>query len=197
MGLFFRRKKNKLNSNEKQVELAVNKEAKSSSNQSLDMVELIKNEQTAIENPFTNKTESNLSVAKRFGTKYASAKGQQLASSKVVDVRSYVKSVKEVVTTEEKEKTEFEKELEKLEQDKLPEIKPSESPKSFFDDLLKSIEEDSDEDDFINNDEVDLLKPAVPEVEKKPKTNSKRVVKKKRSVDIDIISGDFGGADII
>ena len=131
MGLFFnRKKKNKKNESEN-ADLNIAESAYlETPKMGPDMVSLIKDEQEDLMNPFVDgevKEDLSLSVAKRYGTKYAGIKGRQLASSKVVDVRSYVKPVE---VEEPKEKTAVEKELEGLEREK------SSASRSFFDDIL-------------------------------------------------------------
>lgn len=193
MGLFFNRKKKNQNKEAEKADLNIAESAYlETPKMGPDMVSLIKDEQEDLMNPFAEGEgkEESLSVAKRYGTKYAGIKGRQLASSKVVDVRSYVKPVE---VEEPKEKTAVEKELEDLEREK------SSASRSFFDDILKSIEEDLD-----NEPEEDEVLPPIVEpeavvkkVEKPAKKTKKPASKRKKSIDIDIISGDFGGTDII
>lgn len=133
---------------------------------------------------FEKPSEENIvkhkSVAKTYGTKYFSD-GVQLASSKVVDVRSYKKE-------------------EELPSPLLETSKPvvEEEPvkrRSFFDDLLKELEEDN-----ISSKEepVEEIKPIVKEEPKPVKPKQKKSsTKRKKNIDIDIISGDFGGSDIL
>lgn len=201
MGLFFSKKKNKpavierVNkpSGAEDVERAVESGQR-------DMIALIKAEQE-ISNPLMGaESIKPKSVAKTYGTKYNSVKGVQLASSKVVDVRSYKKPEP---LPEVKEKTDLEKELEKIDRE-ASEAEQEESS-SFFDDILKSIEEGSAkeelEEEFTPIQEIAPPK-EVEVVPKKPKskpasTSVAKTPKKKKSIDIDIISGDFGGSDII
>ena len=133
------------------------------------------------------------SVAKTYGTKYVSDGRHQLASSIVVDVRSYKKEEDENKVTSVKAS------------DIWGEPKEKAVPKrSFFDDLLKELDKEDDEkqednfDDIMEEENEEVLLPPVPpkkEVKKKPEV--KKPVKKKRAIDIDIISGDFGGSDIL
>lgn len=189
MGWFFGRKK------QKKVEPVEVEETYDAGPSSRDMVALIKKEQ---ENDDFERmlAESEgkvapLSYAKKHGNKYVSVGGKgQLASSKVVDVRSYIKPVDKPVN--ENKKFDFEKELDGV--DKAP---PSKS-KSFFDDLLASINEEDDELNDLDKDDELIEEPVKPVL--KPKVVSDKPVKKrkkKKSIDIDIISGDFGGSDII
>lgn len=197
MGLFSKKKKE----NQGKVELAVKSGEKVSvikteTPDSRDMVAIIKAEQ-GISNPFTvAEIQKPKSVAKTFGTKYKGIKGVQLASSKVVDVRSYKKPEPK---PEVKEKTEVEKELERIEQEESEAKKEKSS--SFFDDLIKRIEEEGD--DEVSSVEPEPIKeesikpiPVLPKKEP-PKVRVPKPAKKKKSIDIDIISGDFGGSDII
>jgi len=195
MGLFFKNKKNKP---EKKVQSKVEEVKLNTPIVAPDMISLIKSEQEEILNPFdTKKREaSRISVAKKYGGKYVSMQGQQLASSKVVDVRSYVKPAKEQVIPEKKEKTAVEKELELLNEEKKEEDK---AKSSFFDEILKSLEEDDDDDDDAPiEDKLPIPEPVKVASPVKRQTSSSVTKKKKRkSIDIDIISGDFGGSDII
>lgn len=195
MGLFSKKKKN----NSARVELAIkpseNAELQESRN-SQDMVEIIKAEQ-GVGNPFAvSEVQKPKSVAKTYGTKYHSVKGVQLASSKVVDVRSYKKPEPK---PEVKEKTEVEKELERIEREESR--AREEKTSSFFDDLIKSIEDDDDETSAVEPEIIKEVEPIkVPPVEPKKepvKAKPTKATKKKKSIDIDIISGDFGGSDII
>ena len=127
--------------------------------------------------------EKKLSVAKTYGTKYASD-GVQMASSKVVDVRSYVKEEPKFKTEPVRETFE----------EKKPES-PTIPRRSFFDDLLKELEEDAGVQD--KTEEPLEQKPVVQEVKKKPAVKKAAPKKKKKSIDIDIISGDFGGSSIL
>ena len=195
MGLFFNRKKKNKKKESGNADLNIAESAYlETPKMGPDMVSLIKDEQEDLMNPFVDgevKEDLTLSVAKRYGTKYAGIKGRQLASSKVVDVRSYVKPVE---VEEPKEKTAVEKELEGLEREK------SSASRSFFDDILKSIEEGIDDEP---EEEEALLppivepEPVVKKVEKPVKKATKKPTKRRKSIDIDIISGDFGGTDII
>ena len=183
MGIFFNRKKKSKKDAEPQVEKLV--VALSDPKSGDDMVNIIKNEQTSdISNPFAKDTEFK-SVAKRFGTKYSLvAKSGQVASSKVVDVRSYVKKP---IESKKEEKLDFEKELDSIDKEK---------PKmSFFDELMKSIDDDMAELESEVGDDVVELPPIVEKKEKKQLAKTSKP--KKRAIDIDIISGDFGGTDII
>lgn len=133
---------------------------------------------------FDKPSEENIvkpkSVAKTYGTKYFSD-GVQLASSKVVDVRSYKKE-------------------EELPSPLLETSKPvvEEEPvkrRSFFDDLLKELEEDNTS---SKEEPVEEIKPIVKEEPKPVKPKQKKSsTKRKKNIDIDIISGDFGGSDIL
>ena len=202
MGLFFNRKKNK-------PEAANGKIKKHNDVQDVknvyleapavapDMVSLIKQEQSAdILNPFTSvegkEANQNLCYAKRYGGKYVGVATGQLASTKVVDVRSYVKPDVKV------EKTAVEKELDQIGPDPVVE-KPKTG--SFFDDILKSLEDEEDTAEVEPESEVEVeKKPEPAPVPQKPKplpSVAKKPTKKKKSIDIDIISGDFGGADIL
>ena len=195
MGLFFNRKKKNKKKESENADLNIAESAYlETPKMGPDMVSLIKDEQEDLMNPFADgegKEDSAMSVAKRYGTKYAGIKGRQLASSKVVDVRSYVKPVE---VEEPKEKTAVEKELEGLEREK------SSASRSFFDDILKSIEEGIDDEP---EEEEEILppivepEPVVKKVEKPVKKATKKPTKRRKSIDIDIISGDFGGTDII
>ena len=205
MGLFFnRKKKKKIEEEQKRMESFSAGSGKVYLEDPIvapDMVSLIKKEQIdEMLNPFnsapgellTNKNAS--SVAKYYGTKYASVKGRQLASSKVVDVRSYVKPEEK---EEPQERTELEKELDRIEAEKN--LAPKKA--SFFDELMKSLEEDEDdkaleEELRESNPEPAPTKLPPRKVEKKS-AEAKKPTKKKKSVDIDIISGDFGGTDIM
>ena len=195
MGLIFNRKKKNKKKESENADLNIAESAYlETPKMGPDMVSLIKDEQEDLMNPFVDgegKEDVAVSVAKRYGTKYAGIKGRQLASSKVVDVRSYVKPVE---VEEPKEKTAVEKELEGLEREK------SSASRSFFDDILKSIEEGIDDEP---EEEEALLppivepEPVVKKVEKPVKKATKKPTKRRKSIDIDIISGDFGGTDII
>jgi len=194
MGLFFRKKKN-LKGDTKE---SLNPSAKvfladgdSSSANSADMVSLIKSEQKdkEIVNPFVESapTVAQKSVAKRYGDKYVGMAGKQIASSIVVDVRSYVKP-------------ESFKNVSKLFEDEEPKEK-EEKKTSFFDEIMKSLEENDDEkSDIFDDDEEEKSEPEPePEVKLPPKKSEAKASNKnkKKRVDIDIISGDFGGTDII
>ena len=181
MGLFFnRKKKNKPKEKLDEVNLQIEETAYlETPKMGPDMVSLIKDEQEDLMNPFTDgeeKDDTPKSVAKRYGTKYAGIKGRQLASSKVVDVRSYVKPVE---VEEPKEKTVVEKELEDLEREKS---EKSAASRSFFDDILRSIEEEIDDE----SEEDEIIPPVVqpePVVEKKVKPvkkETKKPAKRKR-----------------
>lgn len=129
------------------------------------------------------------SVAKTYGTKYVSDGKHQLASSIVVDVRSYKK--------EEEEKPKGVKAT-----DIWGEEKPA-TRRSFFDDLLKELDqeekgevnEDENTEDQIEEEKEEIIIPPKKVEIKKKEVN--KPVKKKRAIDIDIISGDFGGSDIL
>lgn len=120
------------------------------------------------------------SVAKTYGTKYISD-GKQIASSIVVDVRSYKKEEKKS-----KPDLDFEEDTKE------------ESPRrSFFDDLLKELEEKEQTEEKEEEPE-ELYSPEPPKKKASIKNTTKAPVKKKKkNIDIDIISGDFGGSDII
>lgn len=175
MGLFFKKKNKKTLNDDVKVYLSAEHSKQH------DMVSLIKNEQQQqdIENPFveTAPTVTQKSVAKRYGTKYIGVPGKQIASTIVVDVRSY-------------KKPEPLKEVSKLfdDEDKEPETKKS----SFFDEIMKSLDEEDEDFDFGEKEEE-------PVAQEEPKFEVKKQKKSlgKRKVDIDIISGDFGGADIV
>lgn len=206
MGLFFRKRKEKQN----KARIEPVDSAKIFSVEPLtetDMISLIKKEKDSeMLNPFAESSgilDPNLSVAKRYGRKYinSSAKGQ-LAQTKVVDIRSYVKPIGETTTS--KPKTDFELSLDELEKEKDDSKKDEDvlvKPKlSFFDELMKEIDEEIAE--LEENDESSSLpvKPILPPepIKKVPaKTSAKKAVKRKKGIDIDIISGDFGGIDIL
>ena len=173
MGLFSRKnKKNQVETYKDQTYLAM------AQGKELDMVSIIKNEQQQeIENPFVESapTVAQKSVAKRYGDKYIGVSGKQIASSIVVDVRSYKKGeiIKDDSLLDEEEQKDSE-----------------ENASSFFDEIMKSLDEAEEEDFGIVSEEKE-------EEKLKPKKVKKISTKGKKKIDIDIISGDFGGADII
>ena len=179
MGLFFKKKKIKKETHVDDARVYLSE----TKNQEQDMVSLIKNEQQNqdMENPFveTAPTVAQKSVAKRYGTKYIGAPGKQIASSIVVDVRSY-------------KKPEPIKNVSKLFEDEEPEEKV-EKKTSFFDEIMKSLDEEDDFDFGENSKDEEVVENPQP----KPKKDKKSSTSGKRKIDIDIISGDFGGADVI
>lgn len=189
MGLFSRRK-NKNDDNGSKFD------AEQGKNKINDMTLLIKQEQQVeeMENPFvvSAPTLAQKSVAKQYGTKYIGAPGMQIASSIVVDVRSYSKGG--II----KDDDEVEDEDDGIEEDESSE---GSKHSSFFDEIMKSLDEAENykfDDDKGEDDEPkskDNKDDKVVKVKKTP--TSKSSGSNKRKIDIDIISGDFGGADII
>lgn len=186
MGLFFKRNRKENNKRQEDDHLSSSAFVQDKL-MSADMVSLIKKEQDDMLNPFAENKKEARTVAQKYGTKYIGVSKSQVASSKVVDVRSYVKP------KEDEEMSLIEQQFDAI--DNEEKNKTEEKPKtSFFDDLLKSLEED-EEDSLVENDVEDIKKEEVKPV--KLKFEPKVKPKKKKSVDIDIITGDFGGADIL
>ena len=168
------------------------------------MFTVIRNEQEYIDdeivNPFIEEapTVAQTSIAKQYGTKYIGAYGMQLASSIVVDVRSYNKPA-EIKRNDYDDDNNDGDGAENSSED------PESSRLSFFDEIMKSLEEAEnykfgDENKNKESKEEELLPPPVdekPKVVKTPPKVKKATSSGKRKIDIDIISGDFGGSDII
>ena len=181
MGWFFNRKKkdNKKEENKVSVENADNNAVVSSDN----MTDVIKKERDdEIINPFAENVETPKSIAKMYGTKYIGVSNGQLASSKVVDVRSYVKPTE----------TPKIKPIDLVSDGEGEKKKPT---RDLFDELFKSIDDEKLEDEpeeslFDDEPKKEEVKPEPPKKEK-----SKKPAKKKKGIDIDIITGDFGGGD--
>ena len=189
MGLF---SKKKVDNNDEQNEN--NERVGSTKERAGDMVSLIKLEQqrNSLINPFVvaTPTVAQKSIAKQYGTKYIGAPGLQLASSIVVDVRSYNKSDETIDDSADDED---------LEDEVSSDDETSLSGSSFFDEIMKSLDEAENFDfDKPTKPTEEVSKPVVAqkkeEAPKKPKKTSSST---KRKIDIDIISGDFGGSDII
>ena len=190
MGLFSR-KKNKPDKNKKEKVNATNVFLEDGLT-SADMVSIVNKEQKESLNSFAKDAKGRdfnpnaKSVAKSYGFKYVGASGQQLASSKVVDVRSYKKTVQKPVSAINDDL------LDDFDngEDELKSVAPSKTRSSFFDELMKEHKKKEKEEKLEQEQKPIKITPS--------KVEPKAVVKKKKkSVDIDIISGDFGGIDIM
>ena len=189
MGLFSKKRDDK---NENRGE---NREqVDSSKERASDMVTLIKLEQQRnnLINPFVvaAPTVAQKSIAKQYGTKYIGAPGLQIASSIVVDVRSYNKS---------NEMIEDDNVNEKIDDDSSSDDEYSSSGASFFDEIMKTLDEvenlEFDKNKKTKNEEI--IETVTREKETLIKKSKKMSSSGKRKIDIDIISVDFGGSDII
>ena len=172
------------------------------------------------------------SIAKLYGTKYVS-NGKRLASSIVVDVRSYKKETepeKKTITSIEPGVKPMSlspsaiKPAGNINRAPAPNTltpQPAKKPvigtkKSFFDELLEELEQDDlmkGSGDTLAKKEPAIQKPVekvdttvkISPVPKRPVVPAPKPVakkatkpkKKKKMVDIDIVTGDFGGSDII
>lgn len=122
------------------------------------------------------------SVAKTYGNKYVSD-GVSLASSKVVDVRSFEKDKPKPIV----------KRPSSVVDDDFG--APPKRKSSFFDDLLKELDEEMKNEKKEEDVEVTIKEPTPVKKETKPvvkKVDLNKPIKKKKNIDIDIISGDFG-----